>query len=527
MKSRTALISVYRKEGVVEFARTLTTLGWNLISTGGTSRQLKGAGLEVRDVSEVTGHPECFDGRVKTLHPAIHSGLLSRRGNENDQQTLDTLGYQNIDLVCVNLYPFQETAAVEPPVDDADLIEMIDIGGPTMIRSAAKNHRDVVVVTSPSQYDEVLIALKQAEGDPTRVSQGLRKKLALQAFQATSTYDSEVANELDSRFIGETLPIQNHVSTENGVALRYGENPHQVAAFYPGSKTPNSLAAAVKISGKPLSYNNYLDLDAALKLVTSLMMPEFQEMDACVIVKHTNPCGVAIDESQEGAWANALSSDPESAFGCVIAFSKVVSKSTAEAIGDHFLECIIAPDYDEEAIEILSSKKNRRILSLSTMAPRRPSTVMKQIQGGWLAQTQGPPEIDWNSAENVTKKQFTDSDILLAKFGTSVISDVKSNAILLVSSSQTGFATVGIGPGQTSRVEAVRIAARRAGNRAKGSMMISDAFFPFRDGIDTANEIGVAAIVQPGGSIRDPESILAADEHGMSMVFTKTRLFLH
>ena len=198
-------------------------MGWNLISTGGTSRQLKGAGLEVRDVSEVTGHPECFDGRVKTLHPAIHSGLLSRRGNENDQQTLDTLGYQNIDLVCVNLYPFQETAAVEPPVDDADLIEMIDIGGPTMIRSAAKNHRDVVVVTSPSQYDEVLIALKQAEGDPTRVSQGLRKKLALQAFQATSTYDSEVANELDSRFIGETLPIQNHVSTENGVALRYEE----------------------------------------------------------------------------------------------------------------------------------------------------------------------------------------------------------------------------------------------------------------------------------------------------------------
>lgn len=527
MKNRTALISVYRKEGVVDFARAISDMGWNLISTGGTSRELKSAGLEVKDVSEVTGHPECFDGRVKTLHPAIHSGLLSRRANKEDQETLNELGYQTIDLVCVNLYPFEETAAIEPPVDDPTLIEMIDIGGPTMIRSAAKNHDDVIVVTSPDQYDEVLAALGEAKGEPTKIDPKLRKKLALQAFQETSAYDSGVSNELDSRFIGEIIPTQSHISTGNGVELRYGENPHQLAAFYPDSHSQNSLAAAKQLGGKPLSFNNYLDLDAALRLVTTLMLPEFEGMDACVIIKHTNPCGASIDATQDGAWANALLSDPESAFGCVIAFNKKVTKTTAEVIGDHFFECLLAPDYDEEAIEILSIKKNRRMLTLPTMAPRQPSIKMKQIEGGWLAQTQGPPMIDWNSIESVTKKEFTESDIMLAKFGTAVISDVKSNAILLVSTTKTGFATVGVGPGQTSRVEAVRIAARRAGDRAKGSMMISDAFFPFRDGIDTANEIGVESIVQPGGSMRDSDSISAADEHDMAMIFTNRRLFLH
>ncbi len=527
MTSRRALISVYHKDGIVEFAQNLVGMGWTILSTGGTARLMRESGLEVQDVSEATGHPECFDGRVKTLHPAVHSGLLARRADPNDMATLKSLGYAEIDLVCVNLYPFEETASRRPPATDSELIEMIDIGGPTMIRSAAKNHQDVLVVTSLDQYAEVIQSLSEAEGDPTKITHPLRARLALQAFQRTAAYDAAVSSELDNRITGEQIPTRLHISTTRGTGLRYGENPHQPAAFYPNSGEKSGLSEALQHGGKPLSYNNYLDLDSALRLAKSFMASGFENYHGCVVVKHTNPCGAAVDNTQEGAWTNALVSDPESAFGCVIAFTKPVQKETAESIGDHFFECMIAPGYESGVLEILSKKKNRRLLTLTTMRPRKDTLRFRQLDGGWLAQVQGSPSIDWDSVQCVTDKQFTETELKLAKFGTTVISEVKSNAILLVSSTESGFATVGVGPGQTSRVEAVRIAARRAGEKARRSMMVSDAFFPFRDGIDAASEIGVSSIIQPGGSMRDSDSIAAANEHGISMIFTHTRLFLH
>ena len=527
MTSRSALISVYHKEGIVEFAQNLVDMGWKILSTGGTARLMRESGLEVQDVSEATGHPECFDGRVKTLHPAVHSGLLARRNNSDDMDMLESLGYAPIDLVCVNLYPFEETASRKPPVTDSELIEMIDIGGPTMIRSAAKNHQDVLVVTSSGQYPEVIQSLSETGGDPTKITPSLRSRLALQAFQRTAAYDAAVSSELDNRIIGEQVPTRLHISTAQGTSLRYGENPHQPAAFYPNSGEKSGLSGALQHGGKPLSYNNYLDLDGALRLAKSLVASGFENDHGCVVIKHTNPCGAAVDRTQEGAWKNALASDPESAFGCVIAFTKPVEKKTAESIGNHFFECMIAPGYEAGVLEILSQKKNRRMLTLSSMTPRQDVVTLRQLDGGWLAQVQGPPSIQWDSVQCVTEKEFTETEVNLAKFGTTVISEVKSNAILLVSSTTSGFATVGVGPGQTSRVEAVRIAARRAGDRAKDSMMVSDAFFPFRDGVDAASEIGVSSIIQPGGSMRDSDSIAAANEHGISMIFTHKRLFLH
>ncbi|DAC42766.1 MAG TPA: bifunctional phosphoribosylaminoimidazolecarboxamide formyltransferase/IMP cyclohydrolase [Candidatus Thalassarchaeaceae archaeon] len=527
MTSRRALISVYHKEGIAEFARDLVDLGWILLSTGGTARLLREAGLEVKDVSEATGHPECFDGRVKTLHPAVHSGLLARRNNSDDMETLESLGYAPIDLVCVNLYPFEATASRNPPVTDSELIEMIDIGGPTMIRSAAKNHQDVLVVTSSEQYPEVIESLSSTGGDPTKITHSLRSRLALRAFQRTAAYDAAVSSELDNRIMGEEVPTKVHISTDEGTSLRYGENPHQPAAFYPNAGEKTGLSAALQHGGKPLSYNNYLDLDGALRLARSLIASGFENDHGCVVIKHTNPCGASVDKTQEGAWTNALESDPESAFGCVIAFTKPVQKKTAEAIGNHFFECMIAPGYEPGALEILSQKKNRRMLTLPSMKPRENTMGLRQLDGGWLAQVQGPTHIQWDSVQCVTDRELTETEMNLAKFGTTVISEVKSNAILLVSSTTSGFATVGVGPGQTSRVEAVRIAARRAGDRAMGSMMVSDAFFPFRDGVDAASEIGVTSIIQPGGSMRDSDSIDAANEHGISMIFTHKRLFLH
>ncbi len=509
-----ALLSVWDKDGITDLAKSLSAMGWQILSTGGTARTLREAGLEVTDVSEATGHPEVFDGRVKTLHPAVHGGILARRDNEDDMSTLAELGYGTIDLVCINLYPFEDTAARVPSVPNPELIEMIDIGGPTMVRSAAKNHADVVVLTDPTQYSEVLDSLAQADGNPSGVSQEERQILALAAFQTTAAYDAAVSNELENRFIGQDVPSRIHLSTGEQTSLRYGENPQ-------------GLAAAIQHGGKPLSYNNYLDLDGALKLARSLQVTCSNEPHSCVIIKHTNPCGAAVDQTQVGAWENALASDPESAFGCVISFTQTVEKATAEAIGNHFFECMIAPSYEPEALEILSTKKNRRMLTLDPIEPRVDEVRLRQLDGGWLAQVQGPPGIDWNQVKCVTEKQTDDSEVALARFGSTVLAEVKSNAILLVARTETGCATVGVGPGQTSRVEAVRIAARRAGDRAKGSMMVSDAFFPFRDGIDTAHEIGVKTVVQPGGSMRDQDSIDAANEHGMAMLFTSTRLFLH
>jgi len=522
-----ALLSVWEKSGISELASELAGLGWEVISTGGTSRTLRESGIAVTDVSEITNHPEVLEGRVKTLHPAVHAGILSRRKNKQDMETLEGLGYGTIDLVCINLYPFEDTAEREPKATLPELIEMIDIGGPTMIRSAAKNHEDVIVLTNPSQYMGFLEDLKASEGNPTGIGIEKRKELALAAFQCTASYDSSVSNELDRRFSDSVTPSRVQVSSGQGTPLRYGENPHQTAAFYPDSSREKSgLSLATQSGGKPLSYNNYLDLDGALRVTRSLVT-EFPENHACVIVKHTNPCGASIDKSQLGAWKSALSSDPESAFGCVIAFTTKVQLETALEIGEHFFECMIAPGYEPEALEVLSTKKNRRMMSLDPINSKQDGIRLRQVDGGWLSQSQGLPSFDWSTCSSVTEKQIEESDRDLARFGCMVIAETKSNAILLVSRNETGFCTVGVGPGQTSRVEAVRIASARAGKRSAGSMLISDAFFPFRDSIDSAHDVGVKSIVQPGGSVRDHEVIDAANEHGIAMIFTGTRLFLH
>ena len=532
-----ALISVYDKTGVTAFATTLTAMGWQILSTGGTARLLRENGLEVIDVTDVTGHPEVFDGRVKTLHPAIHAAILARGDNSEDMATLDELGYPRIDLVAVNLYPFEEVAAQNPPVSESQLIEMIDIGGPTLVRASAKSHSDVLIVTNPDDYGTLLETLQEANGDPSAVDLATRQRLALTAYQRTAAYDVALANTLANRLESleeeaeEILPEKLLISGGVRNPLRYGENPHQPAAFYPSNtvgEVPSGLAAAKQHGGKGLSFNNYLDLDAALRFCRSHVGPEWANWPhCCVIIKHTNACGVAISTDQVAAWDDALASDPESAFGCVIAFNTPVTMDTAKRIGTHFVECIIAPDYEEGALEILSEKKNRRMLTLGNMASLDMRTQFRQIDGGWLAQTEGAPVIDWSEVRCVTKAEADPTQIDLARFGVAVCAQVKSNCVIFIQPTDTGFATVGIGPGQTSRVEAVRIAARRAGERAKDAMMVSDAFFPFRDGIDTSHEMGIAAVVQPGGSIRDQEVIDAADEHGMTMLFTGTRLFRH
>ena len=530
-----ALISVYNKEGVSALAVALAAMGWKIVSTGGTARLLRKSGIEVSDVSSVTEHPEVFDGRVKTLHPAIHAPILARGNNPDDRETLAKLGYPRIDMVVVNLYPFEEVAAREPPVKMDELIEMIDIGGPTLIRAAAKNHADVLVMADPSQYDSVLEILQETDGDPASVSLGVRQRLALTAYQRTAAYDVALSNTLAQRFEGVELqgdlPPRLLISGGDLDRLRYGENPHQIAGFYDGARSgepATGLAAAEQHGGKELSFNNYLDLEAALRYARSLTGDEWSDWPhCCVVIKHTNACGVALSTDQVAAWNDALASDPESAFGCVIAFNQTVTTEVAEAIGDHFVECIIAPGFEVKALQRLSTKKNRRMLTLTDFSPLDPVLRWRQVDGGWLAQSEGAPIVDWPNVECVTKAQAEPGQIDLARFGVAVCAQVKSNSVIFVQPTENGLATVGIGPGQTSRVEAVRIAARRAGERAKGAMMVSDAFFPFRDGIDTSHEIGITSVVQPGGSIRDGEAIEAADEHGMTMLFTGVRLFRH
>ena len=530
-----ALLSVYDKTGVTALAVALEAMGWKIVSTGGTARLLRESGVVVDDVSSITNHPEVFDGRVKTLHPAIHAPILARGNNPDDIQTLAQLGYPRIDMVVVNLYPFEEVAARQPPVGIDELIEMVDIGGPTLIRAAAKNHPDILVMADPSQYDEVLAHLQQTDGDPKSVPLDVRQRLALTAFQRTAAYDVALATTLAERFEGVELegdlPPRLLISGGQLNRLRYGENPHQMAGFFDASRVgemPEGLASANQHGGKELSFNNYLDLDAALRFARSVSGDEWgQYPHCCVVIKHTNACGVAISTNQVEAWNDALASDPESAFGCVIAFNQVVTLEVAEAIGAHFVECIIAPGFEDSALELLSEKKNRRMLTFDNFTPLDPVLRWRQIDGGWLAQEEGAPQINWDDVKSVTKKSADEGQIDLARFGVTVCAQVKSNCVVFVQPTSTGFATVGIGPGQTSRVEAVRIAARRAGERATGAMMVSDAFFPFRDGIDTSHEIGITSVVQPGGSIRDQEVIDAADEHGMTMLFTGVRLFRH
>ena len=402
-----ALLSVYDKTGIVDFAKNLVNLGWEIISTGGTAKKLREAGLEVKDISEVTGHPEIFDGRVKSLHPAIHGPILARLENNKDKEGLDDLGYEPIKLVAVNLYPFSESASQDPPLADSDLLEMVDIGGPTLLRASAKNHKNVLVVSNPNKYDEIINLLNSGKGDPLNINLEYRRKLALETFEQTASYDVAISKELHKRWIGvanehfeleeaiKKFPKRFQVDTEIKDIMRYGENPHQAAAFYqnPKSKSSINLGDFVIHGGKKLSYNNYIDLDAALRLARNLSSEDWpQTPHACVIVKHNNPCGVALSDNQENAWVDALASDPESAFGCIVAFNSKVTKETADKIGSHFVECIIAPCFSGSALKTLAEKKNRRLISvapsLSKLTPQESEIVAKQINGGWLLQTE-------------------------------------------------------------------------------------------------------------------------------------------
>ena len=537
-----ALLSVYDKTGIVEFAKALDGLGFELVSTGGTARKLNEAGLNVIGVSEVTGHPEIFDGRVKSLHPAIHGPLLARLENEVDRVGLDELGYAPISIVACNLYPFTEAAKQEPRLDDPDLLEMIDIGGPTMVRAAAKNHRNVLILCNPDNYSKVIDELNSA-GSVNSVSLEFRQQLALEAFEHTASYDSAISDELHSRWIGRPesfaakeeqeirLPETLLASAHKLYNLRYGENGHLSAALYldpKAAETHSTLVTAHVEGGKQMSYNNYSDADATLRLCRSLSTDEWPDTPhACVIVKHNNPCGAALGKTQVEAYESALASDPESAFGSIICFNESLEVETAKAMGGLFIEVLMAPRYDDGAKEIIMQKKNRRVLTIESpnnrLAPLERILVKKPIEGGWIVQTEEAPIIDWTKAKVVTKIEPSQAEIDSMKFAVRVCEQVKSNAIVMVQ----GTATVGIGPGQTSRVEAVKIAARRAGDRAKGCVLASDAFFPFKDGLEQAANAGASSIVQPGGSIRDQEVIDAADQLGVSMLFTGHRLFRH
>ena len=538
-----ALLSVWDKTGIVEFATSLAALGFELVSTGGTARMLKDAGLQVMSVSDVTQHPEIFDGRVKTLHPAIHGPLLARMQKEEDRLGMTDLKYTPISLVACNLYPFVSAAAADPPLDKDALLEMIDIGGPTMVRASAKNHANVIICCDPNDYESIIEDLTQAKGEPSGVPMSRRQELALAAYQHTASYDVAIANTLHQRWNGvpESFDAVSEQSSRfhNTLlasaikmdTLRYGENAHQSAALFVDDDAigrHSTLVTAHVEGGKAMSYNNYSDADATLRLCRSLSTDEWPDTPhACVIVKHNNPCGVALAASQVDAYRDALASDPESAFGSIICFNEIVTLETAQAMADLFIEVLIAPGYAEDAKEFIMKKGNRRLLTIDSpqnrLAPLDRKRILKQIEGGWIVQTEEAPIIDWSMAKTVTEKKVTREEIDSMKFAVRVCEQVKSNAIVMVQ----GLATVGIGPGQTSRVEAVRIAARRAGERADGCVLASDAFFPFADGLEQAAAAGAASIVQPGGSIRDQEVIDAANRLGVSMLFTGHRLFRH
>jgi phosphoribosylaminoimidazolecarboxamide formyltransferase / IMP cyclohydrolase len=509
-----ALLSVSDKTGVVELARGLSALGWDLISTGGTARALRDAGLAPHDISEVTGVPEMLDGRVKTLHPSVHGALLARRDRPEHMQALATQRIAPIDLVAVNLYPFRETAARRDVRPD-DVIEQIDIGGPSMLRSAAKNFDAVWVVVDPDDYGRVLAAISANDHDGD-----LRRLLAGKVFAHTAAYDAAIGQWFAAQR-EEEFPETLTVSFQRAQLLRYGENPGQAAAFYvehPGA----GLAGLEQRGGKELSFNNLLDLEGAM-----LAVDPFVGEPACAIIKHTTPCGLAVGESSLDAYRKALSCDPVSAFGSVIAFTTPVDDATANAVASLFVECIVAPKFSGEAVEILGRKKNLRVLEGADRA-RWPEHAydFKRVRGGVLVQERASSKIDREGWKIVTKRQPTDVEMRDLLFAWRAVASVKSNAIVLAKDGMT----IGIGAGQMSRVDAAFLAVHKAqqqGHATAGSSLGSDAYFPFRDGVDQAAEAGVQAIVQPGGSVRDPEVIAAADEHGMAMVFTGKRQFRH
>ncbi|MBT6780964.1 MAG: bifunctional phosphoribosylaminoimidazolecarboxamide formyltransferase/IMP cyclohydrolase [Porticoccaceae bacterium] len=515
-----ALISVSDKNGVVDFARALNALGVELLSTGGTFRLLQENNIAVTEVSDYTGFPEMMDGRVKTLHPKVHGGILGRRGT--DDAVMAEHAIKPIDMVIVNLYPFAATVA-DPDCTLPNAIENIDIGGPTMVRSAAKNHKDVAIVVNSSDYATVLEEMQANEG---QLDYSTRYALMVKAFEHTAGYDGMIANHFgardtdnNERDFSDTFNVQYFKTQE----MRYGENPHQKAAFYTeANPTEASVATAKQLQGKELSFNNIADTDAALECVKQFDQP------ACVIVKHANPCGVSVAVDIGTAYDLAFATDPESAFGGIIAFNRELDAKTAEAICEkQFVEVIIAPAVSADALAVVASKKNVRLLECGTWGNQRPQDFdYKRVNGGLLIQDRDNGMIIEQDLKVVSKRVPTDTEMTDMLFAWKVAKMVKSNAIIYAKNNQT----IGVGAGQMSRINSARIAgikAEHAGLEVVGAVMASDAFFPFRDGIDNAGKAGISCIIQPGGSMRDDEVIAAANEHGMAMVFTGMRHFRH
>jgi len=545
VKIRRALISVSDKTGVVDFARELKRFNVEIISTGGTAKALRDAGIEVREVSDVTKFPEMMDGRIKTLHPRIHGALLGLRDNDGHLAAMREHGIEPIDMVVVNLYPFEQTV-MRGGATLEEIIEQIDIGGPAMIRSAAKNWKDVAVIVSGEHYQPLIEELKRQEGS---LSKTTRMKLARQAFSRTASYDMMISSHLTSslldigdsrtrghgignfgggggtnysRIFAERLNQQMNELGDRGFLLlrkisdlRYGENPHQKAALYEAGLA-SGVANAEILSGKEMSFNNYVDADAAWQLVS-----DFEEL-ACAIIKHTNPAGVALGTSADEAYRRALACDPVSAFGGIVAFNRHVDEAAARAVTEIFTEVIIAPDYEPAALEVLKAKKNLRVLRAG-----KPETAegleYKQISGGMLVQTRDTHHLKHEDLQVVTKRAPSEKEIDDLLFAWTVCKHTKSNAIVYVRDRQT----IGVGAGQMSRIDSVKIGAMRAQLPTAGSVLASDAFFPFRDGLDEAAKHGITAVIQPGGSVRDAEVIAAADEHGLAIVFTGVRHFKH
>lgn len=523
-KLKRALLSVSDKSGLPEFARSLSKAGIEIVSTGGTKKLLESEGISAIDIAELTGFPEMMDGRVKTLHPKVHGGLLAKRDDETHVNAMRMHQIPHIDMVVVNLYPFEETIARDADYDEA--IENIDIGGPAMIRSAAKNHADVCVVVDPADYESVAKAIT----DDGKVSFKMRQKLAAKAYARTAAYDSAIANWF-ARKLDDPTPQFASLAGERAEIMRYGENPHQQAAFYKSGDNRPGVATANQIQGKKLSFNNINDTNAAYELIAEFD-PEISP--AVAIIKHANPCGLAQADSLVEAYRLALRCDPVSAFGGIIALNQELDGETAQEISEIFTEVIIAPGASAAALEVLATKKNLRLLLTDSLPdPRAPGLDIRTVSGGMLVQTRDNGSIDDVALNTVTKRAPTETEMADLKIAARVAKHVKSNAIVYVKDG----ATVGIGAGQMSRLDSTRIAASKAkdaakaagkrGTLAKGSVMASDAFFPFADGLLAAIDAGATAVIQPGGSIRDEDIIAAADEAGIAMIFTGMRHFKH
>ena len=513
-----ALISVSDKTGVVDFAKALADRGVDLLSTGGTAKLLRDEGIACRDVSDYTGFPEMMDGRVKTLNPKVHGGILARRDNEGDLASMKEHGIDRIDLVCVNLYPFREAVAKEGcSVDDA--IENIDIGGPCMVRASAKNHKFVTIVVDPADYSLVLHEIESSNG---AVGDDIRRMLAVKAFAHTASYDGAIANHFSSLNVDGSKRKFPDIFTRQFIKtadeLRYGENPHQDGAFYADPEDEGlSLADCEVLQGKALSYNNIADADAAFACVRDF------ENNAAVIVKHANPCGVSVGDVQAEAYERARAADSTSAFGGIAAFNRPLEGDTARLISETFMEVVIAPGFSDDAREALKEKKNLRLLLAPSAAPVTGGLEYKRVNGGLLVQQRDAHILNRDACKVVTKRAPTEEEWQDMLFAWSVAKHVKSNAIVFAK----GGVTLGVGAGQMNRVNSTRIAAHHGGEAIKGSAVASDAFFPFRDGVEALAEAGAKAVIQPGGSVRDEEVIAAADEYGLAMIFTGIRHFRH